>query len=265
MDIVYLDFTKAFDCISHELLLYKLEHFYQISGNLLLWVKDYLSNRSQRVTIESESSTWLPVLSGVPQGSILGPLMFLLYINDLPSAVSCCTTALFADDSKCFKEISSLTDCILLQRDIDQLYEWSRTWHMSFNPGKCKVLSITRRTNPYHSNYSMNGTQIEHVGTFKDLGVVIDKSLSFNSHIHELVLKCNKVCGLIKRSVGFKAPDTVKLQLFKSLCLPLLDYCSPVWSPQSKSLLKTIESVQRSMSKFLSPTSSQLPYVQRLN
>ena len=127
VDIVYLDFTKAFDCISHELLLYKLEHFYKISGNLLLWVKDYLSNRSQRVTLESESSTWLPVLSGVPQGSILGPLMFLLYIDDLPSAVSCCTTALFADDSKCFKEISSPTDCILIQRDIDQLYEWSRT------------------------------------------------------------------------------------------------------------------------------------------
>jgi ribonuclease P/MRP protein subunit RPP40 len=245
--LIFLDFSKAFDSISHELLLYKLEHLYRITGNLLLWVKDYLHNRSQRVVIENKSSNWLPVLSGVPQGSILGPLLFLLFINDLPSKAVHCTTALFADDSKCFKDICSLNDCLLLQHDLDQLYEWSRSWHMSFNSNKCKVLSVTRRPNPYRFNYCMNGVPFEHVGDFKDLGVVIDKTLSFTAHINQLIPKCNKICGLIKRSIGFKAPTNVKLQLFKSLCLPLLDYCSSVWYPHSKFNIRRIESIQRSI------------------
>ena len=190
--------------------------------------------------------------------------MFLLFIDDLPAKATHCTTALFADDSKCFKDIRSLNDCLLLQHDLDQLHEWSCSWHMSFNADNCKILSITRCTNPYRFNYCMNGVPLEYVGDFKDLGVVFDKTLSFNTHINHLIPKCNKVCGLIKRSIGFKAPMNVKLQLFKSLCLPLVDYCSPVWSPQSKFNIRRIESIQRSMTKYLTPISADLPYVQRL-
>ena len=264
VDIIFLDFSKAFDCISHSLLLHKLQAMFGFDGRLLTWVKNYLSDRYQRVVIENSSSDWLPVHSGVPQGSILGPLLFLLFINDLPTVATNCFTALFADDSKCFKEISSENDCLLLQADIDNMYRWSESWQMKFNPSKCKVLSVTRRFNPVVFDYRISGSSLEHVGVFKDLGVVIDKTLSFSSHINELVMKCNKVCGFIKRSVGFNAPVEVKVQLFKSLCLPLLDYCSPVWSPQCKTYIKKIESVQRSMSKFILPNSTLLPYTQRL-
>jgi len=251
IDIIFLDFTKAFDCISHELLLFKLQHFYGINGNLLAWIKDYLYNRIQRVAVENKCSDWLHVLSGVPQGSILGPLFFLLFINDLPSVASNCQTALFADDSKCFKEITCENDCILLQNDINSMYQWSKTWQMNFNPSKCKVLSITRQHNPCSFQYEMNGTPLEHVGSFKDLGVIIDQTLSFNSHVDEVILKCNKTCGFIKRSIGFNASTCVKLQLYKSLCLSILDFCSPVWSPFTKMNIQKLERVQRSMSRFI--------------
>jgi len=262
VDMIFLDFSKAFDCVSHPLLLYKLRTFYGVDGVLLSWISDYLSNRSQRVVIENSSSAVLPVLSGVPQGSILGPLLFLLYINDLPSVTSNCITALFADDSKCFTEIRSYNDCNLLQNDLDKLVEWSNTWEMDFNASKCKVLTITRCHSPVQYCYTINGSPLEKVGVFKDLGVFIDETLSFNSQVDQLVLKCNKVCGFIKRSVGFKAPNVVKLRLYKALCLSILDYCSPVWSPQSKQNIKKLESVQRSMSRFLL-NNTEISYPQR--
>ena len=262
MDVVFLDFSKAFDCISHNLLLHKLEHFYGIGGCLLKWIEDYLSNRTQRVLMESKCSSWLPVLSGVPQGSIIGPLFFLLFINDLPSVALNCTTALFADDSKCFKEINDPSDCILLQNDLNAMFEWSQRWNMNFNPSKCKILTITRRCHPVFYNYLMNGTSLEHVGSFTDLGVLIDEKLTFNPHINQLISKCNKMCGFIKRSLGFRAPTIVKFRLYESLCVSLLNYCSPVWSPQNIGNVKKIESVQRSMTKYIL-NSYDLSYVQR--
>lgn len=122
---------------------------------------------------------------------------------------------------------------------------------MCFNAAKCKVLTITRNHDPIVFNYSMNSTPLEHVGTFKDLGVFIDSKLSFNSHVDSLVTKCSKVSGFIKRSVGYHAPVNVKLQLYKSLVLSLLDFASPVWSPHFKRQVHSLESVQRSMSKFI--------------
>ena len=249
--MIFLDFSKAFDCVSHPLLLYKLRTFYGIDGALLSWITDYLSSRTQRVVVENSSSKLLPVTSGVPQGSILGPLLFLLYINDLPSVTSLCTTALFADDSKCFTEIRSFDDCTSLQNDLNRLVDWSSTWKMDFNASKCKILTITRCHSPVQYCYTINGSPLEKVGVFKDLGVFIDQSLSFNSHVDQLVLKCNKVCGFIKRSVGYNAPIVVKTRLYQALCVSITDYCSPVWSPQSKQNIKKVESVQRSMSRFL--------------
>jgi hypothetical protein len=233
VDIIFLDFSKAFDSISHDLLLYKLNHFYGIDSCLFAWFKHYLSNRLQRVLIEGERSHWLPVLSGVPQGSILGPLLFLLFINDLPSVAKNCTTALFADDSKCFKEINDLNDCILLQNDLNEMCNWSKQWNMNFNPSKCTVLTITRRCHPFFYNYSMNDDSMEHVSSFNDLGILIDGKLSFNTHIDRLISKCNRMCGFIKRSLVFRAPSQVKFRLYKSICLSILEYCSPLWSPQN--------------------------------
>ena len=122
--MLFLDFAKAFDSVSHTLLVYKLQMF-GFSGSLLAWFDSYLTNRRQRVVVEGCHSEWLPVTSGVPQGSILGPFLFLLYINDLPCTVEHSSVALFADDSKCFKEVCNLDDCSKLQDDINAMFTWS--------------------------------------------------------------------------------------------------------------------------------------------
>ena len=221
-----------------------------------------MSQRTQRVVVEGVESSWCPVTSGVPQGSILGPLLFLLFINDLPNAAPNSTTALFADDSKCFRKIESLSDCALLQNDLDGLCMWSQRWKMSFNAAKCKVMTITRSRTPYTYNYSMNGANLEHVGCFKDLGVIFDRKLCFNQHIDAFISKCNQINGLIKRSVGFNAPVKVKLQLYKTLSMSIMNYCSEVWSPQGHVKIKALESIQRSMSKYIL-NNYDLSYVER--
>lgn len=251
VDIVYLDFSKAFDSISHNLILYKLKYLFGFSEQLLSWMHSYLSQRTQRVVVEGVESSWCPVSSGVPQGSNVGPLLFLLFINDLPNAAPNSTTALFADDSKCFKKIDSLSDCELLQNDLDGLHRWSQSWKMLFNASKCRVMTITRNHNPYVFNYSMNGSNLQHVGCFKDLGVVFNTKLSFNTHIDALICKSNQVNGLIKRCVGYNAPVNVKLHLYKTLTMSIMNYCSEIWSPQGHTKIKALESIQRSMTKYI--------------
>ena len=160
VDVLYLDYSKAFDSVPHSLLIHKLKNF-GINSNLLKWIRSYLTDRRQRVVVEGSSSDWLPVASGVPQCSILGPFLFLLYVNDLPSCLSSNSTlALFADDSKCYKEITSPDDCLTLQQDIDSLLNWSEIWGMSFNTSKCKILRVTRSSNPCIYPYSMGASII---------------------------------------------------------------------------------------------------------
>ena len=214
------------------------------------WFQDYLTNRKQRVVIDNIESDWLPVTSGVPQGSILGPLLFLLYVNDMPSESDLCTTALFADDAKCFKEIRCTNDSIILQTHLDKLHEWSKRWHLCFNINKCKVLSVSRSIKVDY-NYKIDSNPIERIGTFKDLGIIVDKTLSWSSHIQAIVNKSKKVCGAIKRTVGYNAPLNVKLQLYKSLCRPNLEFSSQVWSPHLKQDIKSLESIQRGMTKYI--------------
>lgn len=250
VDIVFLDFSKAFDSVPHHLLLKKLHHMYGIEGNLLSWFKSYLKSRQQRVIIEDVHSEWSPVASGVPQGSIIGPQLFLLYINDMP-LVTNSTVALFADDSKCFRQISSINDCQTLQQDIDKLHQWSKSNLMTFNASKCKVLTITRTRNPIDYVYRMNGIALDKVVSFKDLGVTVDPKLSFKDHLKNITCVTNKVCGVIKRSIGFNAPMSVKLQLYISLCRSKLENCTQLWSPQSKCDVLYVESVQRKMSKYI--------------
>ena len=151
-DILYLDFTKAFDCISHTHLLYKLEH-YGIKGKLLRWLSAFLRNRRQRVVSQQTFSNWEPIISGVPQGALLSPTMFLLYINDLPAEVES-SAKLFADDTKIYRTISCEEDAAKLQRDLNRLAAWSDTWKMNFNAEKCAVVQVKKGTNFV---YTLNG------------------------------------------------------------------------------------------------------------
>ena len=148
-DVVYFDFSKAFDSVNYDILLHKLKHIYNIDGRLLKFLINYLSNREQQVVIGSATSTRKPVLSGVPQGSILGPILFVLFINDLPNGISSGTElALYADDTKIWRNILSESDHEALQNDINYLYRWSITNKMSFHPQKCKVISVANRLPP---------------------------------------------------------------------------------------------------------------------
>ena len=243
-DILFLDLSKAFDSVSHTLLMHKLQSF-GINCKLLEWLRSYLSNRRQRVVLEGESSEWLPVKSVVPQGSILGPLMFLLFINDMPSVVSSGLVSLFADDAKCFHPINNIGDCLALHGDLDRLYDWSVKWRLVFNIEKCKVLTVSRSRTPVNFNYSINGSVLEKVDSFTDLGVTVSHDLSWGHHISSIISKCNQTLGMVKRSIGFKAQSSLKSKLYQSLVRSKLE--SVFWSPHLHSHIKSLVTIQRSL------------------
>ena len=149
-DVIVMDFAKAFDKVAHNRLLYKLSS-YGVKGNTLGWIGSFLSGRSQQVVLEGKSSSSAPVLSGVPQGSVLGPVLFLIYINDLPEYVSNSTVRLFADDTLLYLTIHNSSDCIKLQEDLNNLERWGSDWQMSFHPKKCEVIHITTKKKTYHT------------------------------------------------------------------------------------------------------------------
>ena len=172
VDAVFLDFTKAFDRVHHKILLNKLCNF-GISGSLLEWCSDYLSNRTQRVVIDGNCSSWLNILSGVPQGSILGPLFFVIFISDLPEVVSVGNTlAMYADDCKAFSVISCPNDQLMFQEDLDRLCTWSERNRIDFNVKKCKLMRITMKKQPFISNFTLKGSVLEEVNEFRDLGLL---------------------------------------------------------------------------------------------
>jgi hypothetical protein len=200
VDIIYLDLSKAFDKVPHSLLLLKLNS-YGISGSLLSWFSSYLTDRYQRVVLDGVYSDWLPITSGVPQGSILGPLLFLVYVNDLPSYTnSQSTIALFADDSKLYKSINLPDSTLHLQNDLNNLHKWSLDWAMKFNKSKCKALRVSRKKTKIVSQYYLDGQPPECVPYVKDLGVTVCSDMSWSRHIEETVAKANRTLGLVKRT-----------------------------------------------------------------
>ena len=198
-DVLYLDLSKAFDTIPHDLLILKLK-YYGFHGSPLKWLCSYLSERQQRVFISGVPSAWLPVTFDVPQGSILGPLLFLLYINDLPISVRHSKIALFADDAKCVINVKSVASCIELQGDIDSIFSWSQKWPLIFNISKCFIITFTSLRNPVSFNYSMNGVALKRVTEVQDLGITLDSALRWNIHVKNIISKANRVSGLIKRT-----------------------------------------------------------------
>ena len=173
MDAILLDFSKAFDKVSHQRLAIKLDH-YGIRCNLLQWIKSFLANRTQQVFVEGNTSSPAPHTSGVPQGTVLGPLLFLIYINDLPLKVSS-TTRLFAHDSLLYRRIKSPEDARILQEDLDKLQEWEKDWQMSFNGSKCEVIRVTRKRNHIKTTYTIHGHDLTVNKTGKYLGVTFDQ------------------------------------------------------------------------------------------
>lgn len=177
VDIIYLDFCKAFDKVAHRRLLLKLEK-YGIRGKILAWIKDFLSHRQQRVVIKGEVSDWKDITSGIPQGSVLGPILFLVFINDLPGAING-LMKIFADDAKIYYAVDSQDTPSLLQEDICRAENWAKNWKMSFNVKKCHHLHVgeTSQVFSYKMSIAGNESYIERVKSEKDLGVTIDEKL----------------------------------------------------------------------------------------
>ena len=261
IDVIYLDFSKAFDSVPHGKLLHKLSLF-GIQGPLRAWFTDYLNSRSQRVVIDGTFSSWVPVTSGIPQGTwgpILGPFLFLLYANDLPDVLSTTTAiALFADDAKCSKVVRNPDDCVALQHDLNLLTNWSNEWGLSFNSNKCEILRISRKKrslldSPIDIPYTINNHPLELVSSSKDLGVLVNNKLTWNLQISSVVAKANKTLGFLYRHFGssYIGPAQRKL-LYLSLVLSHLSYASEIWAPQSCITdLKQLENVQRRATRFI--------------
>ena len=238
MDVIYLDFRKAFDTVPHRRLLYKLKHN-GIRGHILNWIEGFLTGRRQRVVLRNGTSRWRSVTSGVPQGSILGPLLFLIFVNDIPDTVLT-TAKMFADDTKIYRQITSKDDCDILQRDLNALAAWSKLWLLEFNAEKCVVLRIRAAIN---YNYSINGVHLQEVTNQKDLGVIISNTLTPNEHVDELVKKARCKIAMFRRC--FTALDERKITiLYQSIIRPALEYASSAWSPLTKKNIEKLEKVQ---------------------
>ena len=248
IDLVLLDFSKAFDKVNHLKLLYKLSQ-HGVKGNTLNWIRSFLLGRTQAVVLEGERSAEAPVTSGVPQGSVLGPLLFLLYINDLPQNIQS-QVRLFADDTAVYLTVTSSEDANTLQADLDTLQEWERTWDMEFNPSKCQVLHITRSRQPLQSQYTLHGQFLESVDSAKYLGVNITQDLNWNHHINEITGKANRTLGFVKRNVKTKN-EAVKELAYKTLVRPQVEYASSVWNPHTKQNISKIEMVQRRAARWV--------------
>ena len=248
IDAVLLDFSKAFDKVPHERLLLKLHHI-GVRGLLLSWIRDFLTERSQRVVLEGKASSISAVSSGVPQGSVLGPLLFLVFINDMPDVVKS-NIRLFADDALLYRAINSTEDAEALQEDLARLESWEATWQMPFNPSKCEVLRVTNKKRIVTALYSIHGTTLHLVDAAKYLGVTIQGSLSWKTHIHNITKKANSTLGFLRRNLR-RCPAKTKERAYNTYVRPILEYGSTVWDPQSKDLSHKIEMVQRRSARFV--------------
>ena len=229
VDVVYLDFKAAFDKVPHERLLQKIWNF-GIQGKIHDWLRDFLNSRRQQVVIQGETSSWAPVGSGVPQGSVLGPIMFLMFINDIPEAMSC-VTRLFADDTKLYSIVGNEDDKQRLQDDIFEANKWANTWQMLFNVKKCKFMQIGNR--PEDTQYFMKDqnneiNEIQEVQAEKDLGITFDPKLTFSTHVNNKVKLANRNIGIIMKSFCYMSKEMF-LTLYKSLVRPHLEYISSIW------------------------------------
>ena len=248
-DIVFLDLAKAFDSVCHQKLIFKLSR-YGIGGSLLHWLRSYLLGRYKRTVVPGYTSPSLPVVSGVPQGSILGPLLFLVYVNDLSSVVDCQVT-LFADDSKCAKVINSISDFYSLQDDLDNVSCWSKDWQLRFNSNKSKILSVGRKRSPIFHAYKLDNNPLKHVKQEKDLGILVTSDLKWSNHINCVLAKGYKMLGFLHRHSLKSFDMQTRRLLYLSFVRPLVGYASEVWSPQAINDITKVESLQRSATKLI--------------
>lgn len=249
VDAIYTDFAKAFDKLNIDILLSKLSSF-GLSGSILSWFETYLKDRKQCIKFGGAISETIIPSSGIPQGSLLGPLLFVIFINDLPNTLLSRNLA-YADDFKLFRQIHALNDCFLLQSDLSKLNNWCALNDLDLNIDKCVIITYTRKMNVIIYDYVIDNHYLERVDEVKDLGILLDGKLCFDKHINYIFRKCNKLLGFIFRAcVNFKSHRSF-LHLYNSLVRPILEYGSVIWNPIYKVYISKIERIQRKFTRQL--------------
>lgn len=249
VDTIYTDFSKAFDMVDHGLLVLKLRRM-GIGGTLLKWFVSYITDRSQHVVIGTTKSFRMTPTSGIPQGSLLGPLLFLIFVNDIADLFDSKCLQL-ADDLKIFRKIDSVNDCRALQEDINKLSSWCDSNKMKLNVKKCKVLTTTHKKNVTLFDYVISNELLGRVSWHKDLGVIFDEKLAFNFHIDMVTRKAYQMLGFIFRACKrFSNPNSL-IALYKAYVRSRVEYCSVVWSPFYDKYISQVERVQRKFTRML--------------
>ena len=248
--VLFLDLKKAFDTVNHELMLSKLNH-YGIKGQENKWFQSYLSDRSQAVKINSSTSPFLPITCGVPQGSILGPLLFLVYINDLPKVLTFSNVTMYADDTAIYysaKDSKMIKQC--MQHDLNKLDTWfpvkKPSNRLSLNVKKTKLMifcSPISQCNYNDVTLNVGNQEIDRVNTFKYLGIWLDKHLNFNEHISKLSKKLSQKISMLRRTRPYISKNAA-IMLYKALILPHINYCASVWGTTGITNMDKIQKLQ---------------------
>lgn len=250
VDAIYTDFAKAFDRVNHRLLLRKLE-LLGIDGVLLSWLRSYLNGRQHRVRIGSKMSRPFAAVSGVPQGSHLGPLMFSLFINDLCDELTESNFLLFADDLKFYRKIESVDDAVKLQKDLEAVNRWCSDNMMELNINKCEVISFKNtRSELVTYDYQLNDISLRRVDRIKDLGVMLDNRMNFRSHIDHVAAKARSALYFVKLIAKDYSCPYVTKRLYQALVRPIVEYCSVAWCPYKSGDIGVIEGIQKQFLEF---------------
>jgi len=265
IDVFYADFAKAFDKVPHNNLIVKLKS-YGINDETVKWIQSFLSNREQRVVLGNESSNWAEVTSGVPQGSVLGPLLFVIYINDLTKQVEN-MVKLYADDSKLMRTVESVGDKESLQKDIDKIAEWSYESGLPLNLNKCHIMHLGKNNGNYeydildrsiNTRQTLSATKCE-----KDLGVMVSSDLKLDQHITKITTTANRMLGLLLNSFSHIDQKSYRT-LYCTFVRSQLEFAEPVWSPHMEMHIEKLERIQRRASKR-APGLASMDYAERLN
>ncbi|GBM10082.1 putative RNA-directed DNA polymerase from transposon BS [Araneus ventricosus] len=243
LDVIYTDFLKAFDSIDSGILLNKL-HGLGFHVNLTEWLHSYLCNRTLYVDFYNAVSREFSGTSGVPQGSNLGPLLFILFINDLISVFKYSECLLFADDLKLFSSMSSNLDAVLLQSDLDCLFKWCTVNKLHLNIEKCSILSYIRKAQPLNHVYRINDLVSSRSDSVTDLDIIFDTKLDFSQHIDSMVSKAYRRLGILKRKTKEFSSEIALKVLYYAHVRSNLEYYSIIWNPNYRNKIEIIERIQ---------------------